>query len=117
MRIQSWRPRVHRLSRDQGPHARDRRTEDGSREAREAALTAVAGVVAAHLRDEDEHATLRGGDDARPLLVHVDGPGKTTFLQRLAGELDPQAGKDRAGWTVVSFDAWQHQRVDPPWWW
>ena len=27
--------------------------------------------------------------------------------------LDPQAGKDPHGWTVVSFDAWQHQRVDP----
>jgi hypothetical protein len=61
-------------------------------------------------------------------LVHVHGPwgsGKTSILNFLRDELhkpdrqavedgDPGAGRP---WVVVTFNAWQHQRLAPPWWW
>jgi hypothetical protein len=90
---------------------------DPSEQARQAALHAVATVVAEHLRDEDKDPKLRG-DTAAPLLVHVDGPGKSTFLETLAGRLDRGPGSPaNAGWSAIRFDAWQYQRVAPPWWW
>jgi hypothetical protein len=93
------------------------RSEDPSAQARQAALDAIATVVAEHLRDEDRDPKLRGNRDL-PLLVHVDGAGKSTFLETLAGQLDPGARNAAStGWSAVRFDAWQHQRVAPPWWW
>jgi hypothetical protein len=93
------------------------RLVDPSEQARQAALYSVATVVAEHLRDEDRDPKLRG-DETSPLLVHVDGPGKSTFLETLAGRLDHGSGSTaKAGWSAVRFDAWQHQRVAPPWWW
>jgi hypothetical protein len=53
----------------------------------------------------------------RSFLVHLDGrwgAGKTSMLNFVATELfkpDP----DR--WVIVTFNAWQHSRVLPPWWW
>ncbi|CRK59329.1 transcriptional regulator, SARP family [Alloactinosynnema sp. L-07] len=48
-------------------------------------------------------------------LVHLDGPwgaGKTTLLNLLAHRLaDPPDSS-----LVVTFDAWRHAKVDPPWW-
>jgi hypothetical protein len=59
-----------------------------------------------------------------PVLIQIDGPGRSLFLDKVAGLLDPQAcGKpdtpppENGRWTVVRFDAWQYQRVAPPWWW
>jgi peptidoglycan hydrolase-like protein with peptidoglycan-binding domain len=73
-------------------------------------------------------------------VVHLDAPwggGKTTFANYLAGILDPytMSGKlpdwltalpladdrywpkeFRRPWLIVTFNAWQHQHVDPPWW-
>jgi hypothetical protein len=93
------------------------RSEDPSGQARQAALDAVATVVAEHLRDEDRDPKLRG-DPTLPLLVHVDGPGKSTFLETLADQLDYGARSTaNTGWSAIRFDAWQHQRVAPPWWW
>ncbi|MBN6040728.1 P-loop NTPase fold protein [Amycolatopsis sp. 195334CR] len=45
-------------------------------------------------------------------LVHLEGPwgsGKTTLL----GLLSPKLADE---FLVVEFDAWRHNRVDPPWW-
>ena len=90
---------------------------DPAKQARNAALGAVATVVAKHLRDEEKEPKLRK-DRAAPLLVHVDGPGRSTFLETLASELDPGPGNQaECGWSAIRFDAWQHQRISPPWWW
>lgn len=100
-------------------------------------LEAVSNVVVGHLGDR-AGAVARGPS---PVLIQIDGPGKSLFLQRLGDKLDPvlarhhapqgdartameerrqRAGtgtSDSAGWTVVTFDAWQYQRLSPPWWW
>ena len=65
-------------------------------------------------------------------VLHLHGPwgaGKTSLLNLLraefqASERSPRPiGDDIAGsadrrrrWVVVEFNAWQHQRLDPPWW-
>ncbi len=73
-------------------------------------------------------------------VVHIDAPwggGKTTFANYVIRILNPYrvAGKPpdwlaglpldrtrfwppefRRPWHIVSFNAWQHQHVDPPWW-
>jgi KAP family P-loop domain/NB-ARC domain len=61
---------------------------------------------------------LRQAQNEQPdvsFLVHLDGPwgaGKTSLLnlleQRLTSSPDPSV--------VVSFNAWRHARVEPPWW-
>lgn len=73
----------------------------------------------------------QGRNDDRAFLVHIDGPwgaGKTTLLNFLRDELqradqaEPElkkSPKETGGfspWVVVNFNAWQHQRVGPPWW-
>jgi hypothetical protein len=105
--------------------------------AEEAVLNAISSVVAAHL-----HRSAREDvdGDAAPILIQVDGPGRTLFLEKLATQLDPQArpsagngtataaaatpdiagsdgGTPPEAWTAIRFDAWQYQRVAPPWWW
>jgi hypothetical protein len=53
----------------------------------------------------------------RSFLVHVHGPwgiGKTSLLNFLRDELHKP---DPEPWVVVTFNAWQHQRLAPPWWW
>src|SRR5215216_1690977 len=55
----------------------------------------------------------------RSFLVHLHGPwgsGKTSLLNFIEDDLhDPPEGEKR--WVVVRFNAWQHQRIVPPWWW
>ena len=48
-----------------------------------------------------------------PVLVHVDGVGRSLFLDHLEARLATRSDP----WTVIRFDAWQYQRVPPPWWW
>jgi KAP family P-loop domain len=53
----------------------------------------------------------------RAFLVHLDGrwgAGKTSMLNFVAAHL---AKPDPQPWIVVTFNAWQHQRIMPPWWW
>lgn len=58
-------------------------------------------------------------------LLHLYGPwgsGKTSLLNFLRAELEqPLDPADYPGitpeaWVLVEFNAWQHQRLDPPWW-
>jgi hypothetical protein len=77
------------------------------RHAESAVVAEVADVLEKHL---DAWATENDGD--APVLVHVDGPGRTLFLDLLRTRL-----RRDGRWTVVRFDAWQYQRVPPPWWW
>ncbi|MHC1724761.1 MAG: P-loop NTPase fold protein [Syntrophobacteraceae bacterium] len=67
--------------------------------------------------------------------MHLHGPwgaGKTSLLHLLRLELQPESRREngrgasretsRASplkalkWIVVDFNAWKHQRLDPPWW-
>jgi hypothetical protein len=48
------------------------------------------------------------------LQLHAPwGAGKTSFMRLLAISLT-KAQESR--WTVVWFNAWENQRIDPPWW-
>jgi hypothetical protein len=64
-------------------------------------------------------------------LAHIYGPwgsGKSTFLGFLKRELEgnakegnekvseAQSNDKRKKWIVVEFNAWQHQKISPPWW-
>ena len=70
----------------------------------------IARVLAARIRD------MRRQERAA-FLVHLHAPwgmGKTSLLNFLKEELGPDSGDP---WIVVEFNAWRHQRIDPPWWW
>jgi hypothetical protein len=95
--------------------------------AEDAVLEAMSSVAVKHLRKAKRESD---NGDTPPDLIQVDGPGRTELLKKLSRELDPagpeaegdapQAPSDGAagqGWTAVSFDAWKHQRLAPPWWW
>lgn len=91
----------------------------------------LAKVMASRIRyvlEEEAKATQalreprgRGGG----FLVHLYGPwgsGKTSLLNFLRTELvdpTPDAAEQRQPerWVVVTFNAWRHQRLAPPWWW
>jgi hypothetical protein len=64
----------------------------------------------------------------RAFLVHLNGrwgAGKTSLLNFIGTELKqgPRTRVFKASdaatepWVVVLFNAWQHQRIVPPWWW
>jgi KAP family P-loop domain/Putative peptidoglycan binding domain len=79
-------------------------------------------VLARLLRNQRGHSGFGSG----PLLVHLYGPwgsGKTSlagFLRR-AFEKPEAISAEGEGvpdpWLFVTFNAWRHQRVAPPWWW
>lgn len=61
-------------------------------------------------------------------FMHIDGEwgsGKSTLLRFMedelqqevaaSAEIDPQQ-KSQREWIVVTFNAWENQRLDPPWW-
>ena len=105
--------------------------------AQQAALGAIANVLIMHLEEERERST----HASAPVLIQVDGPGGTDLVEMVAdclrahraegergsenGDLAPSAmARDQPArraphspWNVIRFDAWQYQRVDPPWWW
>lgn len=73
-----------------------------------------------------ESSALAGGsrESRGSFVLHMHGPwgsGKTSLLNFLKRELQPPraARVDAEGpgtWVVVEFNAWQHQRINPPWW-
>ena len=80
--------------------------------ANRAALEAVASVIVGHLQAE---LSMRPSEEAAPLLIQVDGPGDGDLVELVADHLHEAQANPR--WTVIRFDAWQYQRVKPPWWW
>jgi hypothetical protein len=67
----------------------------------------------------------RGPESRSSFVLHLHGPwgsGKTSLLKFLRSELQPARAAAKAGadeslrWVVVEFNAWQHQRISPPWW-
>jgi KAP family P-loop domain len=91
----------------------------------------LAKVLASRIRyvRQDEAKVAQAIGDARfrggGFLVHLFGPwgsGKTSLLNFLRGELvdpEPDVAEQRRPerWVVVTFNAWRHQRLAPPWWW
>jgi hypothetical protein len=79
--------------------------------------------VARYLRRERWNEPLPTGGwlgRRRAFLVHVDGPwgsGKSSLLNFVARDLRGPRLPAEERWVVVSFDAWAHQRIVPPWWW
>ena len=84
----------------------------------------VARILARRIRDMRDHEVAAAdatGDRRYPrgrsFLVHLNGPwgsGKTSLLNFLRNELHKH---EPDPWIVVTFNAWQHQRLAPPWWW
>ena len=58
------------------------------RPAENAVLEAVSNVVVKHLRKAESAS---GDGDTPPVLIQVDGPGRTQLLRRLEHKLDPVA--------------------------
>jgi hypothetical protein len=81
---------------------------------------AFAQALAERLRDEARRTraarrTIGQKSDFDSFMLHLEGPwgsGKTSLLKFLKGELK----KPPEGWLVVDFNAWQHQRMEAPWW-
>jgi tetratricopeptide (TPR) repeat protein len=78
------------------------------------------------MRQEEIKAAGHSGEfpHGRSFLLHIQGrwgAGKTSLLNFLREELHkppPTSGGPKAKpWVVVSFNAWEHQRIAPPWWW
>jgi hypothetical protein len=72
--------------------------------------------------------SMRAVDPDAPLLIHLHGPwgsGKSSILRLAEDKLDKVAEVDGAEpapklntepYVVVEFNAWQYQRIEPPWW-
>jgi len=97
-----------------------------------AALDGLASVLVGHLQEvkglrdgegAGSHAGsaligTRQGDAPPPVLVALHGPGACDLLDCIAPKLrGDTSASDGGDWTIVRFDAWQYQRVTPPWWW
>ena len=81
-------------------------------------------VLARRIRRMREEETRRAAASRDPereaggaFLLHLYGPwgsGKSTLLNFLRRELSkPEPER----WVIIDFNAWQHQRTAPPWWW
>ena len=82
------------------------------------------------LRAAEEKEETSGQDASvlmGPFRVNLYGPwgsGKSTLLNFLRSELqsgrdltrEEQEAKTTDPWVVVWFNAWEHQRISPPWW-
>src|SRR5688572_21784659 len=76
--------------------------------------------VIAQRIDEVRRAT-RAGDshEAGAFVINLHGPwgsGKTSVLNFLKENLQDKKRKAEERWVVIEFNAWRHQRLQPPWW-
>jgi hypothetical protein len=61
--------------------------------------------------DEEQHAGA--------FIINLHGPwgaGKTSVLNFLKAHLQDPSRPPAQRWIVVEFNAWRHQRLQPPWW-
>lgn len=85
----------------------------------ELARRPFAEVIAARI---EEVAGIAGEARIRPidaLAVHLHGPwgaGKSSVLNFLRDHLQNPERPLEKRWVVVEFNAWQQQRLQPPWW-
>ena len=81
-------------------------------------------ILAARIRDARAREAAAAETQREPefprgrsflVLLHGRwGIGKTSVLNFLHAELRQRS---QPPWVVVTFNAWQHQRLAPPWWW
>ncbi|GAA0944275.1 hypothetical protein GCM10009554_38320 [Kribbella koreensis] len=98
---------------------------DGPARIDELGRQGFARVLARRIRDARKEEAKNSAQADVPrggaFIVHLHAPwgaGKTSVLNFLADELrkvDKRAGEKRC--VVVEFNAWRHQRIEPPWWW
>src|SRR5436190_1263441 len=93
-------------------------------DAEDAVLGEVSRVLVGHLEHWRNRRRHHEHGATSPVLIQIDGPGRSLFLEKVAAMLDPEGVGARdveppelGRWTVIRFDAWQYQRVAPPWWW
>jgi len=63
----------------------------------------------------DRMADWGSSADRNSIMIQLHAPwgaGKTSFVQMLSGELKNLNPR----WTLVTFNAWENQRINPPWW-
>ncbi|MEV6415494.1 P-loop NTPase fold protein [Kribbella sp. NPDC051718] len=98
---------------------------DGPARVDELGRQGFARVLGRRIRDARKEETKNSRQAEVPrggaFIVHLHAPwgaGKTSVLNFLADELrtvNKDAGEKRC--VVVEFNAWRHQRIEPPWWW
>jgi hypothetical protein len=80
-------------------------------------------ILAVHIRrvsDEERRIAAASANEEparRSFMLHIDGPwgaGKSSLMMLVGLAL--QAKDHERPWVVVQFNAWQNQRIDPPWW-
>ncbi len=72
--------------------------------------------AAAVVEAMNEVRTFGGGDG---FAVHLHGPwgsGKTSILNFMADYLTSEHQDKADRWIVVKFNAWENERINPPWW-
>ncbi|MEU4198049.1 P-loop NTPase fold protein [Kribbella sp. NPDC026611] len=95
---------------------------DGPARVDELGREGLAMILARRIRAARREQTRRsssGTDRGGTFLLHVHAPwgaGKTSLLNFLATELRTPGADGRRN-VVIDFNAWQHQRIGPPWWW
>src|SRR6185437_5801775 len=90
----------------------------GPTAAEDAVLDELSRVLEGHLEHWRGRRRNRDRQATSPVLIQIDGPGRSLFLDKVAGLLDPEACGDPDAdtdakppelgrWTVIRFDAWQ----------
>ncbi|MFI5709063.1 P-loop NTPase fold protein [Kribbella sp. NPDC051620] len=100
---------------------------DGPAAVDELGRQGFAKVLAKRIREarrEETENSKRVKDSLAPrggaFIVHLHAPwgaGKTSVLRFLGDELRNPATDAEKRCVVVEFNAWRHQRIEPPWWW
>ncbi|RKR00348.1 KAP family P-loop NTPase fold protein [Maricaulis maris] len=59
----------------------------------------------------------QGGADGFAVNLHAPwGAGKTSVLRMMEAIMTEPARELNGRWAIVHFNAWQHERRNPPWW-
>lgn len=74
-----------------------------------------------HTRNQAEVAMDKKNPRGISYFVHIDGAwgsGKSTLLRFVKNYLENKKNNAADGppWIVAEFNAWRHQRLNPPWW-
>jgi hypothetical protein len=99
---------------------------DGPARVDELGRRGFAKVLAHRIRAARQEEGMRSERETDPrrrrggaFLLHLHAPwgaGKTSVLNFLTHELRTPDDKGRRN-LVIDFNAWEHQRIGPPWWW
>jgi hypothetical protein len=79
-------------------------------------------IIASRIDQVRNARTSAGSFESGAFMVNVHGPwgaGKTSVLNFLKANLQDEQRKTKQRddrWVVVEFNAWRHQRLQPPWW-